>query len=260
MTPRWRDCGAALLLVVLGHFGVGAQTNAGTPPTVTVFAASSLAPVLEKLAPAAGRGGLRVRHSFAASSILARQVEAGAAADVVITADGTWMTYLADRSRLAQGSRTGILGNRLVLVVPADQPIVVTVDSRLDLEAILRKGRLAIGDPEYVAAGVYAREALLTLGLWWKVKSMLAPTDSVRATLALVERGEAPAGIVYQTDAVASTKVAVAGVFPESSHRPIVYEAAIVAGRDSAAARQYLAFLRSPDARAVFTGARFTVK
>ena len=229
--------------------------------TITVFAASSLTGPLERLASAAGgRIGMPVRYSFAASSTLARQIDAGAGADIVMTADDVWMNYLATRARLEPGTRVAILGNRLVLVVPADRPFSVTLDSHVNLAGILGRGRLAIGDPAHVPAGVYAREALTALGLWAAVEHALAPADSVRSALALVERGETPAGIVYESDAALSTRVTVAGVFPESSHRPIVYEAAIVAGRNTPAARAYLTFLRSPDARAVFEACRFSVK
>jgi len=254
MTRRW--------LLAVGVFVLAASADARLEePALTVFAASSLTPPLEQLAARARTvTGARVRFSFASSATLARQIDAGAGADIIMTADDTWMTYLADRRRLESGTRTAILGNRLVMVVPADQPIVVQLTPRFDLGRLIGRGRLAIGDPSHVPAGTYAREALMALGLWSTVEHALAPADSARAALALVERGETPAGIVYESDAALSSKVVVAGVFPDTSHRPIVYEAAIVRGRDTRAARAYLAFLRSTEARAVFTDHRFTVK
>ena len=253
---RWWLCAASLFLLAIGTDG-----RAYAQGTLTVFAASSLTGPLERLASAAGaRIGMPVRYSFAASSTIARQVDAGAGADIVMTADEVWMNYLADRKRLEFGTRVSILGNRLVLVVPADRPCSVTLNSHFNLVGLLGRGRLAIGDPVHVPAGTYAREALMTLGLWVSVERSLAPADSARAALALVERGETPAGIVYESDAALSSRVMVAGTFPESSHRPIVYDVAIVAGRDTPAARGFLAFLRSPEARAWFTASHFSVK
>jgi len=234
---------------------------AAAPPPLTVFAASSLTQPLGDLAPAfTAQSGNEVRFSFAATSTLARQIESGAGADVFISADDTWMTYLSDRHLIAPGTRVEILGNRLVLVVPADRAIAVELTPGFDLASLLGRGRLATGDPAHVPAGRYARQALTALGVWRIAETRLVPAESVRAALVLVERGEVPAGIVYESDASASTKVRVAGIFPEKSHDPIVYAAAIVAGRDTPGARAFLAFLHTAIARATFTKYRFSIR
>jgi molybdate transport system substrate-binding protein len=199
--------------------------------------------------------GLPVRTSYAATSTLARQIEAGAAADVFVSADEQWMDYLAARSRIIAATRTPLFGNRLVLVVPAERPVTVDVSEGLDLAAILGTGRLAVGDPAHVPVGRYAQQALTALGVWAQAEPRLVRTESARAALALVERGEVPAAIVYATDAAMTPRVHTAATFPERTHQPIVYAAAIVTGQDRPAARQYLAFLTSPSAKDVF--ARF---
>jgi len=250
---RW-ICGAAIALHAAWPLPAAAQ------PPLTVFAASSLTQALETLGPAfAAQTGVPVRFSFAATSTLARQIEAGAGADVFVSADEQWMNYLETRRLTVKITSTAILSNRLVLVVPADSRATVTLAPGFDLPALLGRGRLAVGDPAHVPAGRYAREALTALGVWTAAEGRLAPGESVRAALALVERGEVPAGIVYESDAALSSRVRVAGVFPVSSHSRIVYTAAVVAGRDTPAARQFVAFLRSPAARAVFTAHRFIV-
>ena len=246
--------------LAIAAVAIASQTAAAAPP-ITVFAASSLTQPLGDLAPVfTAQSGSRVRFSFAATSTLARQIESGAGADVFISADETWMTYLADRHLIAPGTRVDLLGNRLVLVVPADRPVTVSLAPGFDLASLLGHGRLATGDPAHVPAGRYARQALTALGVWRIAEHRLVPAESVRAALVLVERGEVPAGIVYETDAAASHKVRVAGIFPEATHDPIVYAAAIVAGRDTPGARTFLAFLRSVVARATFTKYRFSIR
>jgi molybdate transport system substrate-binding protein len=225
-----------------------------------VYAASSLTNPVDELGPVfAAHSGVRVKTSYAATSTLARQVEAGADADVFISADQIWMDYLADRSRIVTATRISLLGNRLVLVVPSDRKVTVALIPGFDLAGLLGRGRLATGDPAHVPAGRYARQALTALGVWHVAQPTLVPAESARAALALVERGEVPAGIVFESDAALSARVHVAGVFPAASHEPIVYAAAIVAGRDRSAARRFLEFLKSPAAAAVFTRYHFAV-
>ena len=231
------------------------------PQSLTVFAASSLTQALETLGPVfMAQTGVRVRYSFAATSTLARQVEAGAGADVFLSADDAWMSYIATRNLIVSATRVEFLGNRLVLIVPADRSIVVDLKPGFGLKRLLGTGRLAVGDPTHVPAGRYAREALTSLGVWADAADALAPAESVRAALALVERGEVPAGIVYESDAALSTRVTVAGMFPASSHSTIVYQGAVVAGRDSPAARQFLSFLRAGAARKIFLANHFSVR
>lgn len=235
----WR-MGAPLLLLVAVAFPGGVR--AADQDKVTVFAAASLTDALQQLAADwRQQGGSEVRYSFAASSTLARQIEAGAPADIFISANPEWMDYLAGKNLIIPDSRTEPLGNDLVMVVPVDSPLAsVRIDSSLDIAALVRPGeRIATGDPAHVPVGMYAQQAFTNLGLWEKVDPLLARADSVRAALALVERGEAPVGIVYASDAIASTKVKVLGTFPPESHDPITYPFAIVVGRDTPAVRSF---------------------
>jgi len=237
----------------------GARAEDSAP--LTVFAAASLTNALEDIGALwRNQGKGEVRFSFAASSVLARQIEQGAGADLFASADEQWMDYLAERNLIVPATRTSFLGNRLVLVAPADTTGTVEIGPGLDLAALLGDGRLATGDPEHVPAGRYAREALTKLGLWQAAEPRLARAENVRAALVLVERGEAPFGIVYATDAVASSKVRVAGVFPDDSHAPISYPIAVVAGRDSPTARAFLDFLGGVEAREVFARRGFLVQ
>jgi molybdate transport system substrate-binding protein len=228
---------------------------------VTVFAAASLTDVLQRIEKLyRDQGGGPVRFSFAASSTLAKQIESGAEADIFASADEQWMDYLAQRGRVDAATRRSRLGNTLVLVTPADQPRTVDIRPGFNLAARMGDGRLATGDPAHVPVGRYAQEALTNLGVWDAVGPRLARTDNVRAALILVERGEAPFGIVYGTDAAASVKVRVAGVFPAGSHAPISYPMAIVAKRDRPEVRRFYEFLLGPEAAAVFGKAGFVVR
>jgi molybdate transport system substrate-binding protein len=228
----------------------------------TVFAAASLTDVLRTLGQqwqAAGHPA--PRFSFAASATLARQIEQGAPAALFFSADARWMDALAARGLLAPGSRRDLLHNQLVLVVPADHPIQVRLAPGFDLAGLLGAGgRLAIGDPAFVPAGLYAREALGSLGLWPQVAQRLAPAADVRGALLLVARGEAPAGIVYATDAAVEPGVVRAGVFPPGSHAPITYPVALLRDADTPQARALLGFLESAQASAVFTRFGFGVE
>jgi molybdate transport system substrate-binding protein len=223
---------------------------------LTVFAAVSLAETLNRLvADYQRQTGKTIAVSLAASSVLAKQIEASAGADILISADEEWMDYLEGKGLLAAGTRRDLLGNRLVLIGPADGP-----DLRLapgfDLKGALKGGRLAIADPATVPAGKYGRQALSALKLW--DGTPLAPAENVRVALAYVARGEAPLGIVYETDARAEAKVKVAAIFPENLHTPIRYPAALT--RDARPeAQAFLAFLSSPAARSVFSRAGFRV-
>ncbi len=228
-------------------------------PSLVVFAAASLTEALGDVARLwAAQGHPPPSLSFASSAVLARQIEQGAAADLFLSADEAWMDRLARAGRLKQGSRVDLLANALVLIEPASSMAPVRIDSGLSMSAILGPGgRLAVGDPASVPAGMYARQALTTLGLWNQVADRLAPAENVRAALLLVERGEAPAGIVYATDVAAAQGVAVAGIFPERSHPPILYPAARLS--DAPDADAFLAFLRSGPALARFRAHGFGI-
>lgn len=235
-----------LLVIAILALAAAAATVTATAPTraepaVTVFAASSLTDALTAVGAAYRRQtGGDLRFSFAASSTLARQIEAGAPADVVLSADTLWMDYLEARGLIDPQSRTTALGNVLVLVAPADDradakpgDTAVLDPATADWSTLLPEGaRLAVGDPDHVPAGRYARQALEHLGLWDALASRLARADNVRAALALVARGEAPLGIVYATDAAITDAVRVIGRFPPDSHAPIAYPIAVVAGTD----------------------------
>lgn len=241
--------------------GFGAPVLAQTAP-VTVMAAASLTDAMRELGPLwAAKGHPAPRFSFGASSALARQIEQGAPADLFVSADEPWADYLQERNLLVNDTRTSPLGNTLVLIAPADQPGDVVLRPGVDLLARLGpQGRIATGDPASVPVGKYAQAALTALGVWERVAPRLARAENVRAALLLVERGEAPLGIVYATDAAASTGVRVVGVFPADSHPPITYPFAVVRRGDTPRARALLAFLTGPEAAPVYRRLGFLVR
>jgi len=228
----------------------------------TVFAAASLTDALKDVATAWQNANHSAPvYSFGASSTLARQIEQGAPAALFASADEQWMDYLAKRNLIVPDTRRDLLSNKLVLIVPANHPQHVTIGPNFDLAALLGpNGRLATGDPAHVPVGIYAKQALQKLGLWGFAESRMAPAADVRSALLLVERGEAPAGIVYATDAAVSKNVMVAGVFPDSSHDPITYPFAIVKANDSPQARALLTFMEGPQARAIFAARGFSTE
>jgi len=235
--------------------------SAREPADVTVYAAASLKESLDELTRQFEKqAGGKVRVSYAASSALARQIEKGAPADLFISADLEWMDYLEQRKLLRAGTRTNLLSNRLVLIAPADSKAMLTITPKFPLAAALGKNRLAIADPASVPAGKYGKAALEALGVWEEVASRLAPSENVRAAMALVARGEAPFGIVYSTDAIAERKVRMIGEFPAHLHPPIVYPAVLLADSRSRSAEALLRFLRSAEARAVWRKFGFVVE
>jgi molybdate transport system substrate-binding protein len=231
-------------------------------PPLLVLAAASLKNALDEIGAryATEAGGARVAASYAGSGVLARQMENGAPVDLFVSADREWMDHAQARKLIRPETRIDLLGNALVLVGPKGAA-PVAVESGFDLAGLLGPGdRLAMGEPRSVPAGRYAEQALTALGAWDKVKGRAAFAENVRAALALVSRGEAPYGIVYRSDAAADPGVAVVGAFPEDSHSPIVYSAAVAASTGRAAeSAALLAWLRSPSARASFEKQGFTV-
>jgi molybdate transport system substrate-binding protein len=229
---------------------------------LTVFAAASLTDAMKDVAALWVKAGHPAPSlSFAASSTLARQIEQGAPANLFASADEKWMDYLVGKNLIAADTRKDLLGNDLVLVVPANKPQHVAIGPGFDLAKLLGPtGRLAVGDPAHVPAGIYAEQALRKLGLWDSVSAHLARSDDVRSALLLVERGEAPAGIVYGTDAAVSKGVMVAGVFPANSHDPVSYPFAVTKSGDTPESRALLTFLDGPEARAVFVARGFKVE
>ncbi len=227
--------------------------------SVTVFAAASMKNALDDVSDAfSKKTGIRVVASYAASSALVKQIENGAPADVFASADIDWMDYAAQKRLVQDASRVNLLGNRLVLIAPKDSPIgEVTIGPGFDLAKLADKGRIATGDVRAVPVGKYAKAALETLGVWTATERKLAMTENVRAALTLVARGEAALGIVYATDAKVEPNVKVVGVFPADSHPAIVYPVALTVTAKSQAT-QYVAFLRSQQAKAAFEKYGFT--
>jgi len=226
-----------------------------------VFAAVSLTEALTEVGEAyAKTGKSKPVFSFAASSALARQIESGAPARLFLSADEEWMDYLAQRQLIVAASRTSFLENTLVLVTPADRPLRLDIMPSFPLAPLLGGGKLSLADPTSVPAGRYAQAALESLGVWAAVEASVVRADNVRGALAFVERGEAAAGIVYATDAALTKRVAVTGTFPPSSHPPISYSLAIVAGHDGAAEGAFRDFLLGDAAKAVYGKYGFSVK
>jgi molybdate transport system substrate-binding protein len=220
--------------------------------TLTVFGAASLTNVLQDLGDAFTKEtSIAVKFSFAASSTLARQIENGAPADIFISADSNWMDYLQARHLIQDSTRHDIVGNRLVLIGPADSTVNLKIEPNFALAAALGQGRLATGDPAAVPAGRYAQAALTKLGVWKDVEGRIVRADSVRSALSFVDRGEAPLGIVYETDALIDKNVRVIDVFPADSHAPIIYPVALTRVAQPGAAK-FAAFIASPAAAQLF--------
>jgi molybdate transport system substrate-binding protein len=221
-------------------------------PTTLFAAASTTEAVTAVAATFAATGHSTLRPVFAASSTLAQQIVRGAPADLYLSANGAWMDFLAARGAIDAESRIDLLSNRLVLIAPAESPLSLSIAPGFDLAGALGDRRLAMGEPSHVPAGTYAKTALQTLGVWPQIEPKAAYMADVRAALALVERREAAAGIVYATDAAASRKVRIVDTFPADSHPPITYPLAIIAGRRNPDTIELYEYLRSADAQAIF--------
>ena len=258
---RLRFLTGLLCLLALGPVSAreAAPGSAALPqPSLLVFAAASLTDALDEANRAfTEQTHTGVKTSYAGSSVLAKQIEAGARADVFVSADREWMDYLEKRGLLRPGTRHDLLGNALVLIAPSDSTLQLKIAPQFALVAALGGGRLACADPDSVPAGLYARAALTQLGIWDAVAPRLARAENVRAALAYVARGEAPLGIVYRTDALADKHVRVVDVFPDDTHPPILYPVAATSAARPETAR-YLDFLRSKRARQVFARYGFT--
>jgi molybdate transport system substrate-binding protein len=227
---------------------------------VVVFAAASLKNALDDAALTFARqGGASAKISYAASSQLAKQIESGAPADIFISADLAWMDYLQKRNLIQPTTRKNLLGNELVLVAPAGSGMKIDLKPGIDLVGLLKGGRLAMADPDSVPAGRYGKAALEKLGIWQSVAPHVAGAENVRAALLYVDRKETPLGIVYATDAASDPNVEIVGVFPEDTHPPIIYPAALTAVSKNPAAAKFLAFIESPAATPAFKKQGFTV-
>lgn len=237
------------------------MVQAAEPEPVLVFAAGSTTNAVTEIADLFKRiTKTPVIPSFASSSTLAKQIQSGAPAMIFISADNKWMDFLEEKKLIEPGTRHALLSNRIVLVAPIDSPLKLEIQPGFDLSGALGQNRLAMGDPAHVPAGIYGKQALETLGVWEGVKDRIAPAKDVRSALVLVERGEAPLGIVYATDAAITDKVRIVGRFPENAHPPIVYPVALVAGNKTEAAEAFIAFLKAPEARGIFEKYGFSVR
>jgi molybdate transport system substrate-binding protein len=243
---------SALLLLFCSCIASAAPGAEREKPVLLVLAAASLTNVLGEMSPLwEKQSGARIKLSFAASSVLARQIEAGGQADVFVSADQQWMDYLQTRGLLDESSRRDLVGNRLVLIAPADSEVDLTIARGFPLLQALQGGRLSTGDPDTVPVGRYARSALISLGVWDEVANRLVRADNVRSALMFVARGETPLGIVYATDALMDRKVRVVDTFPAGMHEPITYPAAAMRGARSQATA-YLAYLAGDEAAPVW--------
>jgi molybdate transport system substrate-binding protein len=239
---------AVLLWVVLAVSALPAGAA-----EIRVLAAASLREAMDDQARRfEAASGDKVVVSYGASNALAKQIEAGSPADLFISADLDWMDYVDTRHLLAPGTRVDLLRNRLVLIAPAANPVRLDIAPGFALAQALDSGKLAMANPDSVPAGKYGKQSLVALGVWKSVEARVARAENVRAALVLVARGEAPLGIVYNTDAMAEPGIKVVGTLPASSHPPIVYPAAVLASSKSSAAVTLLAALQSPQARAVW--------
>jgi molybdate transport system substrate-binding protein len=238
-----------------------AQAQKTETTTVTIFAAASLKNALDSAATAyQANSGNKIVISYAGSSALAKQIEHGAPADIFISADLDWMNYLAKAKLIKDDTRSNMLGNRLVLIAPKSSSADIKIGKDFALAAALGDGRLAVADVKAVPAGKYAHAALEKLGVWTAVEPKLAQAENVRAALALVAQGEAPFGIVYQTDAAAEPKVKVVDAFPDDTHPPIIYPIAVTAAsKNPDEALAFIGYLKSPEGQAAFTKQGFTI-
>jgi molybdate transport system substrate-binding protein len=226
-----------------------------------VFAAASLKNALDEVDAAykAG-GGAGVAASYASSAALAKQIEQDAPADLFISADAMWMDYVAERHAIKPETRANLHGNRLALIAPKASQVALEIKPGFALAAALGDGKLAMGDPASVPAGLYGKAALTKLGVWEQVSAKVVGAENVRAALAFVSRGEAALGIVYETDAKIDPGVRLVGLFPEGAHDPIVYPVAITAHAAHPEAAKYLAFLKSSAAGEIFKRYGFSIQ
>ena len=243
----------ALLAASLA-FVVGVLPLRASADDLLVFAAASLKPALDEILATPNAKAIgEIKASYAASSQLAKQIEAGAPAALFISADQDWMDEVASKQRIVAATRGDLLGNALVLVAPKDSKVSLKIAPKFDLAGVLGKeGHLALGEPNSVPAGKYAKASLTRLGVWDAVQPRVVSADNVRAALNFVAKGEAPLGVVYRSDAISEPSVRVVDTFPASSHAPIVYPAAVLADHDTPAARKLLDLLHAPSTQAIF--------
>ena len=250
----------ALFAVTAALLPAPATPALARPKEAVVLAAASLKNALDEASAAwAKQTGKTAKISYAASSALARQIEAGIPVDLFISADVPWMDYVAERKLIKPASRVDFLGNEIVLIAARDSKVDLRIDKGFPLRAALGDGRLAMANIDAVPAGRYGKAALESLGVWPSVAGRVAQAENVRMALILVSRGEAPLGIVYRTDAAADPNVKIIGAFPAGSHPPIVYPMALLASSTNPDAEAFVAYLKSPVARPFFEKQGFIV-
>lgn len=246
-------------LTLCGWLTLAWPLAASAEPPVRVFAAASLTNALSEISVLwQAQGHAPLRLAYGASSTLARQIDAGAPADLFASADAHWMNDLEARGKILSSSRIELLGNELVLIVPRGKRFPVELKPSFEIAQAF-EGKLCTGEPGLVPVGTYARQSLETLGWWKRLEGRIVGTDDVRTALAFVERGECPLGIVYATDAAVSDKVEVLAVFPAGSHQAIVYPFALVTGARPEAERLLHDLSVSPEAAAIFTRFGFSI-
>jgi molybdate transport system substrate-binding protein len=248
--------GTVRLLLVLAAVSLAAPWSIAAHAQgrdLLVFGAASLKSALDDAnARYLREAGRKIVVSYGASPALAKQIEDGAPADIFISADLDWMDYVAEHKLIKPETRFNLLGNKLVLIAPADSTIDLSIAPNFPLAPALGNGRLAMADPNSVPAGKYGKAALEALGVWGSVAGKIAAAPDVRATLVFVSRGEAPLGIVYQTDAAADKGIKIIGAFPASTHPPIIYPIAVTMSSVHPGVAAYVGFLKSPTAKPAF--------
>lgn len=236
------------------------QTTAQGPERITIFAAASLGKALDEITEKFERAtGIKADLSLAGSSLLARQLQYGAPADVLISANSAWMDWAEEKELIVPQSRVDLLSNRLVLIAPVDAVETLDLSDKAGLLAVLSDGPLAMALIDAVPAGIYGKAALQTLDLWDDFSAHIAQTDNVQSALTLVAQGAAPLGIVYETDAKASAQVQILDHLPRESHPPIIYPAAATTTGQQQASLAFLSFLQGEIAQAIFVGQGFDV-
>jgi molybdate transport system substrate-binding protein len=258
-----RHCARRSVVVTLGAtlaLGLLLAPAWAQSQNVVLFAAASLKDALDEIDKQYQVDtDKHLITSLAASSMLAKQIEVGAPADVFISADLDWMDYLAQRNLIKPETRKNLVGNELVLIAPKDSAIETKIEPNFPLAALLAGGRLAMADTNAVPAGKYGRAALEKLGVWEAVSGQIAQAENVRAALALVARKEAPLGIVYRTDAAAEPGVKIVAVFPADTHPPIIYPIAVTARSTNPDSVGLVMYLLSPKVAPLFEKQGFTV-
>ena len=257
--PRFARALAVAVAALLAWCPSAARAQAPTGELI-VFAAASLKNALDAINAAwQQETGKKASISYGASSALAKQIEASAPAQMFISADLDWMDYVAGKHLIKPETRSNLLGNRIVLIAPTDKAQPIAIKPGFDLARVLGGGRLAMANVDSVPAGKYGKAALEKLGVWATVSGQIAQAENVRAALLLVSRGEAPAGIVYQTDAAADSQVKIIGTFPEDTHPPIIYPIALTSMATHPDAATFLAYVKSTKAKPLFEAQGFTV-